>query len=71
MSARTLASTFAATIAQLARDVRYPAQSDVVPRTITRARELVSAVHRAAIAIARDACVLLYATIRRAAHTLG
>jgi hypothetical protein len=71
MSARTIASTFAATIAHIARDAQYPAQLDVVPRTLARARELVSAVHRVAITSARDACSSLRGTIRRAAHALG
>ena len=71
MSIRTIASTFAATIAHLARDAQSPAPLDIVPRTLIRAREFVSAAHRVATASVQDACALLDGTIRFAAYALG
>jgi hypothetical protein len=71
MSIRTIASTFAAKIAHLARAAQSPAPPDVVPGTLTRARELVSAVHRVATTSVQDARALLDGTIRFAAYALG
>jgi len=71
MSIRTITSTVAATIAHLARDAQSPAPPDVVPRTLTRARELVSAAHRVATAGVQDARALLDGTIRFAAYAVG
>ena len=71
MSIRTITSTVAATIAHLARNAQSPAPLDVVPRTLTRARELVSAAHRVATTSAQGACALLDGTIRFAAYALG